>query len=71
MDSNKDSNQIALICKFLWSFVHAQTQFLDVNEFWWKWLQSVHMSCTFLHLTADCDGWEETDPGDSLDVGEG
>ena len=25
-----------------------------------------YVSCTFLHLTADCDGWEKTDPGDSL-----
>ena len=38
---------------------------------WWKWLQCVHVSCTFRHLTADCDGWEKTDPGDSLDGGEG
>ena len=30
-----------------------------------------YVSCTFLHLTADCDGWEKTDPGDSLDGGEG
>lgn len=29
-----DSNQIALICKFLSSFVCTHTQFLDVNEFW-------------------------------------
>ena len=30
-----------------------------------------YVSCTFLHLTADCDGWEKTDPGDSLDAEEG
>ena len=77
-----DSNQIALICKFLWSFVWTTPLCKNAQTIsWCQWVWDgggendchlcCYVSCTFLHLTADCDGWEKTDPGDSLDGGEG
>ena len=77
-----DSNQIALICKFLWSFVWTTPLCKNAQTIsWCQWVWDgggendchlcCYVSCTFLHLTADCDGWEKTDPGDSLDAEEG